>query len=582
MTKLSLIHRHILPVLAGLLLYLHGATALAAELTARVDRSVISENETVQLIVRLNEQVGFSSPDFSALKDDFDILSQQRSSQFRSINGRTEEFTDWTLVLSPKATGTLSIPPFTFQGAVSDPVDITVTKAGSASGELQEIFVEVETSKPEVFVQEELLLTIKIHTGILLRDASMNEELEVDNAVVENVSETAYNKHIDGRLYRVMELVYAIYPQQSGSMTIPSLSWNLVMATDRGSGLRYRFQAPGELRRVRSEPQTISVKPQPAQYSGNDWLPAREVKLEQHWSSDPSRFVVGEPITRTITMTADGLTSAQLPPLPDQTISGIKVYTDQPQFDDIRTRDGVMGTRIESVAIVPTEAGELTLPEMRVTWWDSDAGRERVASIPPQVLTVAPAANGSSGFPAASPSPAPVSDTIPSGGIAEYLSFQQLWPWVVSNAVFAALALFFMFAWLRKGKAQQNPEPRGQTGQSFATEEAFQNVRRACSDNDARAVRNALAEWGRLYWQLPHAASLQDIVHRCDSDAITKELAKLNEILYGSQQLTGDNNGWRGDPLWRALVKFKRKDKKKRLQQKARSDQLAPLYPTTR
>lgn len=553
--------------------------ASAAELTATVDRTVISENETLQLTLRLNEQVGFDSPDFSALNENFDILNQQRSSQYRSINGRSEAWTDWNLVLSPKSTGSLKIPSFTFEGAVSDPVEITVTEANStASGRPQEIFVEVETNKPEVFVQEELLLTIKIHTGILLRDISMNEELKVDNAVVENVSETAYNKHIDGRLYRVLELVYAIYPQQRGSISIPSLSWNLVMATDRGSGLRYRFQAPGELRRVRSEPLTVPVKAQPAQFSGDQWLPARNLKLEQHWSSDPSRFVVGEPLTRTITVTAEGLTPAQIPPLPEQNIAGIKVYSDQPQFDNVKTSEGIIGTRIESVAIVPTEAGELTLPEMRVAWWDTGTQRERVATIPAQVLEVAAATGSNSSLPLTPPSAA-AREGNGNEGVASTTALKQLWPWMISNVVFAALALIFMVAWLRGSNAQQKPRPRGQTDQSLATEQAFQDLRRACSDNDPRAVRNALGEWGRQYWQLPHAASLQDISRRSDTAAIAKELAKLDEILYGSQKFGRENDGWRGDTLWRALVKFKRKDKKKRQRPDTQIDQLAPLYP---
>jgi hypothetical protein len=580
MMKISFgLHRLLLIAVVSVLSFF-GVAIAAAELTANVDRTVISDNETVQLTVRLNEQVGFDSPDFSALDDDFEILSQQRSSQFRSINGRSEAWTDWNLVLSPKTSGALSIPSFTFQGAVSDPVDITVTEASStASDQPQEIFVEVETNKSEVFVQEELLLTIRIHTGILLRDISMNEELEVDNAVVENVSETAYNKQINDRLYRVLELVYAIYPQQRGSISIPSLSWNLVMATDRGSGLRYRFQAPGELRRVRSEPRTIPVKAQAPQYRGDQWLPARDIKLEQHWSSDPSRFVVGEPLTRTITVTAEGLTPAQIPPMPDQSIPGIKVYSDHPQFDSIKTREGIIGTRIESVAIVPTEAGELTLPEMRLSWWDTEAQRERVATLPTQVLNVAPAAGSDSARSPSAPSGAPAGEASDTTEEVTRPTLHQLWPWMISNAIFAVLALFFMSAWLRKREPQQKPIPRGQTVQSLATEEAFQNLRRACSDNDPRAVRNALGDWGRLYWQLPHAASLQNIIHRCDSDAITKELAKLDEILYGSQGLGRENDGWRGDTLWRALVKFRRKDKKKRQQQNAQSDQLAPLYP---
>src|SRR5690606_1820865 len=318
-----------------------------------------------------------------------------------------------------------------FKGASSDPLQIQVRPAAAGDGEAEDLFVEVETSKDEVFVQEQLLLTVRIHTGIQLRDASMTEELKVDNAVVESVSETAYNKRIDGRMYRVMELVYAIYPQQSEAIHIPSLSWNLVMATERGSGLRYRFQAPGELRRLRSEPLTIPVHPRPANYQGGHWLPAKSVRLEQHWSSDPSRFVVGEPLTRTITLVADGLTSSQLPPLPSQEVEGVKVYADQAQFDDIKNSDGITGSRIESVAIVPSRPGTITLPEMRVSWWNTEEGRQEVATLPPQTLEIA-AASGGSNVPLL-PQGEALSESSPASEGRGPVLPGALWPWLVGN-----------------------------------------------------------------------------------------------------------------------------------------------------
>lgn len=566
--------------LLALALLFGASNATAAELRASVDRTEISENETLTLTIRLDEQVGRSSPDFSRLEKDFEILSQQRSSQFHNINGRSESWTDWTLILAPKASGKLSIPAFRFQGTLSQPLEITVTQSNKAApGELRDVFVEVETDKPEVFVQEQLLVTFKIHTGIQLRDASMDEDLTVENAVVESVSETAYSKQLDGRLYQVIELVYAVFPQQSGTIDIPSLTWNLIMASDRGAGLRYRFQAPGDLRRVRSEPLTVSIKAKPERYTGDQWLPARDVQLEQHWSSSPSRFVVGEPLTRTITLKADGLSSAQLPPLPEQSTDGLKTYSDQPQFDDQRSNQGVVGNRIESVAIMPTRAGELTLPEMQVSWWDTETQQQRQASLPSQVLTVAPA-TASTVPPLTPSSPQPSAD--PPAEVKMQTSNPIFAYSLLGNALLAGLTLFFMFAWLRVRKPPTRGAENGESEEAESLTEAFNAVRLACSKNDPRAVRRALGEWGQGYWQLNQPASLQDIVQRSDSATLTKELADLDKILYGTYQSNHARaDDWRGDALWRALVKFKRKDKKQRRDQALTNKaQLPPLYPT--
>ncbi|MGQ9427401.1 BatD family protein [Gilvimarinus sp. F26214L] len=568
----------------ALLLGMASATASGADLTVSVDRSIISENETLELSVRLSEQVGYSSPDFSALEQDFEILRQQRSSQFRNVNGVIESWTEWTLTLSPRNAGTLTIPPFNFQGASSSPLQITVNNAGTnQSNNAQELFVEVDTDKSQLYVQEQLLVTIRLHTGILLRDASMDRDLSIDNAVVENLTETAYNKQIDGRLYRVMELVYAVYPQQSGELTIPGLSWTLVMATEPGSGFRNRFRSPGDVRRLRSDPVTIPVKPQAPQFSGSHWLPARNVELDQHWSSDPSRFVVGEPLTRTITLRAEGLTSAQLPPLPDQDVDGLKIYTDQPQFDNLQSAQGITGHRVESFAIVPTRPGKLTLPETRVQWWDTEAQQPRTATIPAQELTVAPAANQSSQL--------PLRDSAQLSGDASNEGAEGRdgaggrdgadlpWPWLISNLVWAALALGFMVAWWRKRNAgaparnDARPDENSSRGDG-----ALDAVRRACSDHDPNAARAHLGRWAKEYWALPRVASVQEIATKADYEPLTKELEQLDKILYGTQQ----SGQWQGEKLWQTLVKFKRRDKKKRTSHtKKENDLLPPLYPST-
>lgn len=549
-----------------------------AELSATVDRSEVGENETLHLSVRSSQHVRYGNPDFRALEQDFDILGQQRSSQFHSVNGRTEAFTEWKLTLAPKRSGTLEIPSFNFEGATSAPIAITVREPRdmASAAATPELYVEVEADKDDLFVQEQLLVTMRVHASVVLRDLSMDSDLKVEGAVVERVAETSYSRDENGRLYQVIELVYAVYPQRSGALTIPALTWNAMVATDHGSSLRYRFQTPAELRRLRSDSLHFEVKPQPSRFRGAHWLPAESVVLEEHWNRDPSRFVVGEPLTRTITIRADGLTSAQLPPLPEQDIPGLRLYSDQPQYDDMRSSTGIVGHRTESVAMVPSRAGDLLIPAVEVHWWDTRNDTMRVARLPARTVEVAPASNAAGGPTAAedgigAANADKADDLLPApSGIS--------WLWIISNGIFAALALIFMLAWLRERKQTTSQHDTNEdTAEDRRVNAAMQKIRRACADNDALAARHAIDAWSRLYWELPYPASREDIVRWSGSANLSRELAELDEILYGNQQ----HASWQGSKLWKALVQFKRDDKNNRRQQagKNQNNNLAPLYP---
>ena len=81
-----------------------------ADLTAKVDRSVLDSNETLRLEIRYDGQVFTSEPDFKPLSNDFDVLSNNRQQSYSNVNGKTESFTAWTIQLRPKRAGILLIP----------------------------------------------------------------------------------------------------------------------------------------------------------------------------------------------------------------------------------------------------------------------------------------------------------------------------------------------------------------------------------------------------------------------------------------------------------------------------------------
>ena len=77
----------ILALLVLFTLAIVAATPSWATLTATADRTVISSNETLQLLVRLDSQALLGEPEFSVLENDFEILSTSRQQQYSRVNG---------------------------------------------------------------------------------------------------------------------------------------------------------------------------------------------------------------------------------------------------------------------------------------------------------------------------------------------------------------------------------------------------------------------------------------------------------------------------------------------------------------
>ena len=133
-----------------------------------------------------------------------------------------------------------------------------------------------------------------------------------------------------------------------------------------------------------SQPLSVAIKPIPAQFSGTTWLPARNLTLVESWNGNPDQLAVGESMTRSLTLQADGIDAAHLPELAPPVIDGGRLYADQPQLDDSGDARGVHGKRVQSSALIATRPGPLQLPGTRLLWWDVDSDSEQVAEIAPR------------------------------------------------------------------------------------------------------------------------------------------------------------------------------------------------------
>ncbi len=391
--KLSLVYKFCVL----LALCLPSSFSIALEINAKVDRNSIALSETLTLTVSVDEQVAFSSPSFEELQQNFDVLRQHKSNRYQSMNGKVVSVTEWTLTLGPKREGQLIVPSFEYNGQFSDAIPITVSKAGKKNGAQQDIFLEAGTNKKEAFVQEQIIFTQKLYSAVNLSSFDP-QPLQLQGARVELLSEFDYQTRLGNRPYIVVESRYAIYPQQSGTLVIPSLKWSVGVSGGRRNIFDPFANNSGRIHRLASEAISLNIQPSPT--NANPWLPASQLDIKQSWSTDPQAMRIGEPITRHIEISAHGLTAAQLPTIDlndEASLRGrIKSYLEQPQTEDEKNNDGIIGKRRISTALIPSEAGPLTLPAINIEWWNTQRKQWQTATLEAMNIDVKPSAQTAS------------------------------------------------------------------------------------------------------------------------------------------------------------------------------------------
>lgn len=561
-----------------------GLHVFAGNLTASVDRDTLGLEETFTLVLRYDEQIN-ATPDYELLQKDFDILNTQSGTQMSIINGNMEASTEWKIALAPKRIGKLLIPSFKIDGAVSDAIEITVEgKTRKPKDGENDVSVEIETNADTLYVQQQLIVTLRLYTTVGLSGVDL-QPLQVKDALVVQLDEKQYQTKINNRPGAVVETRYAIFPQQSGELIIPSVLYQVSVNTgSRDIWDRFYGNSHNNVLRLRTEEQKINVLPAHASANGAPWMPAQKVELQEHWSASTDSLKVGEPITRTITIKAEGLTAGQITPLEVSNIDGITFYKDQAQSDDQKSADGVIGSRIETIAIVPTKEGVFTLPETKVRWWNNHAQMMETAYLGAVTLKVGSGAMGQQQLNATN------SPVVADPGLQDHTSASintdatiaqpaaqaiikaPLWLYV-TNLVSLAAALYFalrFWQYKRRQEVSLRNQQRSLHSQQETEGNAWNQVKRQLAEKSLTGLRKAIIDWARIYWKAASITSLNAISQHAQSAELTNELRKLDEAIFSNQNSAPDL-----EKLLQLLANLRRS----RQQHTYTQTGLKPLYP---
>jgi len=530
----------------SLLLLMAFNSVYAANITASLDVNPVLVNDTFHLTYTASGSVD-DDPDFSPINNDFELLGTRQSSNMSMINGTISRSKKWTLTLLSKKVGTFIIPAISFGSDRAPEVKVVIKNivASNSATPNQNFMLEMSSSQKTGFVQQQFIISIKLLIAQNINDYQFSNltTSNPDTIILPLGKDQQYKTYRGTKQYIVVEKKYAVFPQKAETLKINPFIAAVTMNKQSSSRFYDPFNTRTTSKRLYSKDINLTVKDIPPQYTATNWLPSASLKIKEEWPQN-NKFIAGEPITRTIIISADDLTSAQLPEINQTTVKGIKQYPDKAELEEKIITTGLSSSRKQKIALIPTQAGRYTLPAIEIQWWNTTTDQIETAHLAQRTFTVLPAVNN--GNIPITPFKQPIDTSVTTDASASPLpktnsqeNKSSLWFWISTLFIFLWLATLVLW-WRSSVKQKPKKEKRNDTTTSIKT--CLKNIKSACEQNNAQATKKALLVWAKLIFTESQPNNLSDIANYVD-EPLKKKINNLNAYLYspGVSEWSCDN-----------------------------------------
>lgn len=365
---------------------------------------VVVSGDQVRLVFTVNSQEikDFRAPSIKG----FDVLmgpSRSQQSSIQIINGKrtSNSSTAFTYILLAGSPGTYTIPAASvevngekvFSNAISIkvlPQDQNSGNSGNNGGgsasssrsqaagsriSANDLFITATASKTTVHEQEAILLTYKVYTVVNLRQlyGKMPDLKGFHTQEVELPQQKTFTlEHYKGRNYNTtVWSQYVLFPQQTGKLEIPSITFDGVVAQQTVSDDPFDafFNGGGyvEVKKKITTPRVvINVQPLPAKPAGFSGA-VGEFKLAS--SINATDVKTNDAVT--IKLTLSGTGNMKLIGTPEVKFpQDFEIYDPKVTDDYKLTNSGLTGTKTFEYLAIPRHAGNFTIPAVEFTYFD--------------------------------------------------------------------------------------------------------------------------------------------------------------------------------------------------------------------
>ena len=367
--------------------------------------SHVAVGEQFRLTYTVNTQ---NVTDFraGAIPDELEVLigpNRSMQSSYQMINGHTSSSSSitYTYIVSATKNGTYTIPPahVMVDGKSIASNSLTVKVSGTVQGNSgsarhqqneeaeirdagshisgSDLFIKVSANKKRVHEQEPILLTYKVYTlvGLTSLRGDMPDLKSFYTQEVDLPQQKSFSiETLNGRPYKTtVWSQYVMFPQTTGKLEIPSITFEgIVVQQNRnidpfeaffngGSGyveVKKKIQAPG------IEIQVDPLPERPANFSGGVGKFTVSAQL------DKTETKANDPIFMRIIVSGSGnlkLLKQPVVNLPKDFDKYEPKITDKSKL----TSNGIEGSMVYDLLIVPRHQGKYEIPPVELTYFDT-------------------------------------------------------------------------------------------------------------------------------------------------------------------------------------------------------------------
>lgn len=357
------------------------------------------------------------------IPDAFEILmgpSTSTQQSFSIVGGKTTHTASvtYTYVLMAKKNGTFVIPAAhaTIEGKAATSQALRINVSGKvpsqqgSGGQQQrrgarmdragarisgnDLFIRVTANKKRVYEQEPILLTYKVYTQVELTqlEGKMPDLNGFHTQEIPLPQQKQFHiEQINGRAYNcVTWSQYVMFPQLSGKLEIPSITFKgIVMQQDPNVDPFEAFFNGGSgyvevKKEIKAPAVSVVVDPLPAKPAGFSGGVGR---FSVSASLDKQTVKAGDPVNVRFTVSGTGNMKLLRQPelqLPKDFDKYDAKVTDKTKL----TVDGVTGSMVYDILIVPRNMGQYTIPAMTFIYFDTQSKSYKTLTTQPMSLKV--------------------------------------------------------------------------------------------------------------------------------------------------------------------------------------------------
>ncbi len=526
-------------------LFSNAAYSQDITVSADVTPKIISLNETatLRLTISANQQLAnIAPPKFKALPE-FNVSYGGSSSQYNLTGNRISVSVTWTYVLRPKQVGQFTVSEIQLSHGnktyTADPIAIKVlpqstkppqskstqdTFTDAFSSSTHKVEASVDNSRP--YVNEQIIYTFRyLYTA---RIPSFNSPKYTPPSLrqfwtTELERKRAQRQMIDGTLYWIEEIQVGLFPITAGRVTIEPAKLSLPLSTGQGR--------PQSSNVLITNPVEVDIRPLPQEGKPTNFV-GTVGQYRIHAQTDRQTIEAGDGFTLHVQVSGTGniktVPAPTVPPLPNLGIYDPQI-TDAIGIVDSKVR----GSRTYEYVIIPSKAGDWTIPAIDYPYFEPQTESYQVARTVPITINVLPNPDGAIGTTLSHTTQSDIhllkQDIRYIKPDSLKLSNQQLQPykrisfWVVQTLPLAVV----LFVWFyRQRQAKRDPK---QLREQYAARNALQIIEDAKRHptTEPAAFYNTLANGlyryiGDIFDISPGGLNPELVRQRCEEAAFTE------------------------------------------------------------